>query len=351
MKKKLFSILLVSTMVVSLAACGSSDDSDGSSDTGSTDETDSSDTAEENSSGETYSISIILKTLSSEVSGYIQAGAEAYDEEHDNVTIDVKGPTSQTAYDEQLNMIETDLNSGAYDAMVIAPLQADSVATMIEGTDMPILAVDGDIDSDDVLAYVGIGNYDAAYAGAEEAVAAAEEAGWDEINAICIAGVEGDEVSEDRIDGFMDGTEAAGGTFLEDETQYGDSVADKAVTCMEGIIQNHPDGVAIVYCINDDMAMAAQKAASDYEAYDNTIFVGFDGIISACESILEGEETMSVSMEAYDMGYKAAEVAVAAIEGEELDDFYDTGYTIVTQENAQERIDLLSTFVTDDEEE
>lgn len=346
-KKKVLSLVCCSFMIVSLAACGSSDDS--SSDSSST--ATSSEEEASSSDGESYSISVILKTLSSEYWGYVEAGAQAYADEHPEYTIDIKGATSETDYDGQQNMIETDLNSGAYDAFVIAPLQADTVATLISGVEAPVIAVDTDIEADEVLTFVGTGNYDASYEGATAAVEAAEEAGWEEIEAICISGVQGDGTATDRLEGYEDGTNDAGGTFLADETQYADAVADKAVTCMEAIIQNHPDGIAIVYANNDDMAIAAAKTAADYEAYDNTIFLGFDGGISACESILEGQETMSVAQEAYDMGYMAVEQAVAALDGEELDDFVDSGCSVITAENAQERMDTLNGYLGTDEEE
>ena len=43
---------------------------------------------------------------------------------------------------------------------------------------------------------------------------------------------------------------------------------------MEAIMQNHPEGVAIIACNNDDMAMAAARTASGHAAYANTIFLG-----------------------------------------------------------------------------
>ena len=72
-----------------------------------------------------YKIDVILKTTSSEYWSYVVAGAKAFEKDHPNVKVEVKGASSETAYDEQQNMIETDLNSGSYDGYVIAPLQAD----------------------------------------------------------------------------------------------------------------------------------------------------------------------------------------------------------------------------------
>ena len=242
-------------------------------------------------------------------------------------------------------MIETDLNSGAYDAFVIAPLQADLVTTLISGQTAPIIAVDTDIDAPEVKSFVGTGNEDAAAMGGEAAVKAAQEAGWTELKAIAISGVQGDSTATARLTGYQKGIEAAGGTFLADETQYADAVADKAATSMEAIMQNHPEGIAMIVCNNDDMAMAAARAAKGNEAYANTVFVGFDGIQSACTAILNGEETMSVAQEAYDMGYMAVDAAVKALNGEEIEEFIDSGCSVVTKDNAQERLDTLKSYL------
>lgn len=257
-------------------------------------------------------ISMILKTTSAGYWQYVKAGAEAYADEN-GVSVEVKGPTSETAYDEQQNMIETDLNSGAYDALVIAPLQGDQVATLIKGS--------------------------------ETAVQAAKDAGWDEIKAIEICGVQGDATNTARYEGYKKGINGAGGEFLEDETQYANAVADQAVTCMEAIMQNHPEGVAIICANNDDMVMAAARAAKGNDTYKDTIFLGFNGDRAACEAILAGEETMSVIQDAYGMGYKAAEAAVTALDGGELEEFIDSGSGVVDADSAQERLDELAEYL------
>ena len=334
MKKRLLAMLLAGAMCAGLAACG-----------GTTPSTDDPSTGGGETSGEGYSIDVILKTTASEYWSYVKAGAEAYMADNPDVTVSVKGASSETAYDEQQNMIETDLNSGAYDAFVIAPLQAETVVTLIAGKEDPIIAVDTDIDAPEVLSFVGTGNEEAAAMGGKEAVAAAEAAGWTEIKAIAISGVQGDSTATARLTGYQKGIEEAGGTFLVDEVQYANAVADQAVTCMEAIMQNHPEGIAIIVCNNDDMAMAAARAAKDNAAYANTIFVGFDGIQSACNAILAGEETMSVAQEAYDMGYKAVEAAVKALDGEDLAEFIDSGCSVITKDNAQKRLDTLKGYL------
>ncbi|MDO4617872.1 MAG: sugar ABC transporter substrate-binding protein [Lachnospiraceae bacterium] len=345
MKRKLFAMALAGTMTVGmLAGCGSSSDSSSSSEAAASSAASSSEAAETTEAGGDYAIDVILKTTAAEYWQYVQAGANQAGEDL-GVKVDVKGASSETAYDEQQNMIETDLNSGAYDAIIIAPLQADQASTLVSGTDIPVFAVDTKFEGPEVLSFIGTGNEEAAKLGGEAAVAAAKEAGWEEIKAIEISGVQGDGTNTDRLNGYMAGVNEAGGEFLEDEVQYANGVADQAVTAMEAIMQKFPEGVAIICANNDDMAVAAARTAAENEAYANTIFLGFNGDRAACEAILAGTETMSVIQDAYGMGYKAVETAVAYLNGEEVESFVDSGSGVVDIDTAQERLDLLKTYL------
>lgn len=328
--KRFAAMLLAGAMMTGLCACGNSGGDK---------------TAGSGSSGDELKVSVILKTEASEHWQLIKAGCEQYEKDNPGVKVDVKGPPSETSYDEQTNMIDTDINGGSYDAYVIAPLQSDSVAAQIAAVDKPVIALDTNITSDKVVSFVGTGNEKAAKMGAEEAVAAAKEAGWDKIECIEIAGVQGDATNTARMTGYKEGIEEAGGTFLEKETQYADAVADKAVNSMEAIMQTHPEGVAIICANNDDMAMAAARAAKGNKAYEKTIFLGFNGDRAACEAILAGQETMSVIQDAYGMGYKAVQAAVDNLNGKKLDSFIDSGSGIVDKDSAQERLDQLAEYL------
>lgn len=340
MKKRLFAMLLASAMLTGmLSGCGNKPaeptadgDSAGTSD------------ASTPAGDVNYSIDVILKTTASEYWQYVQAGALAYAKDNPNVKVEVKGAPSETSYDEQLNMIQTDLSSD-YDGYVIAPLQADMVANLVKGQTKPIVAVDTKIEAPEVLSFIGTGNESAGKLGGEAAAKLAKERGWEEIKCIEIAGVQGDTTNTDRMNGYKAGVEAAGGEFLDSEVQYADAVPDKAVAAMEGIISKFPEGVAIICANNDDMAMAAAKVAADNENYKNTVFLGFDGIQSACTAILEGRLTMSVAQQGYEMGYKSVEAVVNKLNGQEIEAFIDSGADIVNADNAQERKDTLQGYL------
>ena len=340
MKKRLFAALLAGAVALSMVACGGG----GSSSSAPAEDKGSEETTE--AGGGSYKIDVICKTLSSEYWTYIKAGAEAYAKEHPEVTVDVKGPPSETSYDEQMNMIQTDLGSGAYDGYIIAPLQADTAATLIADTDKPVMALDSAINSDKVISFIGTGNEEAAKAGAAAAVEAAKAAGWIDIKCIEIAGVQGDGTNTARMNGYIAGINENGGEFLENEVHYANAVADLATNEMEGIMSSHPEGIAIICANNDDMALAAANAAakSGLDTYKNTIFLGFDGQIPAAEAILEGKMTMSTAQNPYNMAYMAVETMVKHLNGEQVDPVVDSGYTIITKDNAQEHIDTLKSY-------
>ena len=104
-----------------LAGCGGGS----SASTGSTGDSGS------NASGDAYNVTVIVKHTDGHFNKVI-AGARAYGSEHDNVNVEIQSPTSATSYDEQVNMIETALGNPGIDAVVIAPQQSTSTATLVD---------------------------------------------------------------------------------------------------------------------------------------------------------------------------------------------------------------------------
>ena len=329
MKRRMASMLLAGALLASLTACGSAPTASGS--------------GSGSNNDEQLHVRVILKTTASEHWQLMQAGCEKFDKEHDDVTFEITGPASETSYDDQQNMIETSLANDDIDAFIIAPLQSDVAANLISGETRPIFSMDTDIDAPEVLSFIGTGNENAAKKGAAMAVEAAKAAGWEKIECIEVAGVQGDSTNTARMKGFTAGIEENGGDFLEDEVQYANALPDQAVTCMEAIMQTHPEGVAIICANNDDMAVAAAKAAAEanLESYKNTIFLGFDGSSGACQSIIDGQLNMSIAQQPFDMGYLACEAAYNTLKGEKVDSFIDSQIEVISPDNAQDRIDRV----------
>lgn len=72
---------------------------------------------------------------------------------------------------------------------------------------------------------------------------------------------------------------------------------------------------------------------------------GFDGNTSAISAIKDGTLGMDIAQLGYDMGYKAVEAAVKALEGEQVDSFIDSGSKVVDSTNCDEYIDDMKAKV------
>lgn len=277
-------------------------------------------------------VGVILKTLSSEYWSYVGAGVKAAEKDL-GVTVQLQGPASETAYDEQNNMIETMLADNSIQALVISPLQPDSVVSVLGNTQKPILFVDTDADYDKKLSYIGTGNEPAAKSGGEEAAKLAgsgAKAAW-------IGGVQGNTTSDAREKGYVEGLKAGGVEVVV--KQYGEGLADKAASIMENVLTSNPD-LKVVVANNDEMASGAARAAEAAGKKDLIIF-GFDGIQAGVQNVIDGKVSGTVAQDPYGMGYKAVEAAVKAAKGEKLEEFIDTGSTVITKDNAEDYLSKL----------
>lgn len=320
--------ILVMVSAFGLAGCGAGNDSETVS-----------------GSAEKLQVDVILKTRSTEYWGYVEAGAKAYENHHDDVEVTVKGASSETAYEEQSNMIQTDLKDSGYDAIIIAPLDAETAEQEIRtrrNTGTQILALDTRFGKDQGIPFIGTANWKAASAGGRAAAQKARAIGWKKITYVLIGGVKGDGNSRKRMKGFRSGLQSEGGKSLG-FAAYGDGEPEKVRKQMRHFIKEHPEGVAVVAANNDDAAMAALKECRKRggKAYANTVFIGFDGNGYTCDAISEKglyKNLMTVAQNPYSMGYEAVREAVHAIRGQQVPEVKDCGYQIITSSNVQKRI-------------
>lgn len=329
MKRKLFAMLLTGAMLLSMAACGSSGSQADGADAA---DAAASNSAPEQSGDKTPTVAVILKTLNSEYWSCVAAGIHQAEADL-GCKVLLQGPPSESSYDEQLNEIETVLAAGEADALVLAPLQPDVAANAVANAEIPILAVDTTFTSDKLISYVGVSNKDAAAAGGAYV---AEKLGGSG-NVVILAGVQGDTTSEDRIVGWTEGLEAGGCTVLD--MQYTDAVADRAVTSIEGLMQQYPDQIDAVVCHSDDVAMGAVNAIQ--QAGADILVCGFGGI-SGANPVKEGTLAATVDIGPYTMGYDCVARALDAIAGKEIDAFYPSEPEIIDSENVDAFLEKLA---------
>lgn len=249
----------------------------------------------------------------------------------------LEGPPSETSYNEQTNIIETMISAGEVDAIAIAPLQADMIVTQLANCTIPVLFVDTDAEYEQKTSFIGTGNEEAAYLGGQYMA----EKLPDDAKVVIIGGVAGNPTIEARVNGYKKAMDEAGIEILD--IQYAESNAEKALNIMENFLQNF-DRIDAVLCVGDEMAMAAQRAAAQ-AGRDDIMFMGFDGISSGVQAVIDGQLTATVAQSPYNMGYQAVVNAVAAAKGEEAEARIDTGAKVIDAENAEEYLAELNAMV------
>ena len=330
-------------------------------------------------------IAVLTHSFSSEYWGYVKQGCLAYDTVDPSVIVDVQEATSSIASDEQAMLLQEDLDSGTYDAYVISAINRESIEDVLRDVTVPVIAMNAPIDADCVIGGTGMDNEVAAAAGAKKAVEMALQAGWEKPGCVMIGGSEEDANQVVRMNGFRKGIEENGGIWL-DAVYPTDKSADGAREAIKQIMKDNPDGVAIVACYNDVLAVNALEEASSNPAFENTVFLGFDGNGSICDRIMNDEQyanMVTVAQNPYEMGFhavemlsqylmeeKSVEISASADAGDgasadagdgtsadagdgasteagdagsaeseaEALNWYDSGYTVITKVNAQERM-------------
>ncbi len=161
----------------------------------------------------------------------------------------------------------------------------------------------------------------------------AKSNGADKPQTVILTGAQGDETHEARLRGYRSAVEQAGGTVLE--VQYCDAQPDRAAAAMEAVMQKYPQGVDALLVTSDDMALAAIKCIWDNNsaAYQKTVICGFDGNQAAVEALDRGELTVDIAQQGYEMGYKAVEAALDALEGKSVESVIDSGSEVITADN------------------
>lgn len=306
--KKLGLLLTIIGLVIAMVGCGKS----------------------ASGSGEDGSVAVVLKTLSSPYWKYVEAGAKAAGKDL-GVDVTIVGPASESQIMEQVNMIEDSLNQGI-GALVVSPIQPDTVVPVLEQANVPVLFIDTDADFSGKTSFIGTDNLTAGKEGGKLLASFLKKG--DEV--ALLGGALGNTAMDQRIKGAKESLEEAGMVIVAE--QPADSDKTKANSVVENILQNNPN-IKGIFSANDDMAIGALRATESKGI--KLPIIGTDGTAEAIQSIIDGDLAGSIAQNPYEMGYKGVENAVKAMKGEKVESRIDSGIDIITSDNAQEKLDFL----------
>lgn len=345
MKKKILSIVLMMSTVLSLVACGSSS---AGSDTTSEDTEKVTEISEgEDNTGDEKPEAVpgevdmsILKGLKIGFSqcdngnswriaetDSMQTAAEKYGVEF--YYTDASGDIAKQASDVE------DMTAQGVDYIVLAPQEEDGLQSALQSAmdaGIGVILVDRSINGEAGQLFTAQIMSDFIWEAEQCANVIIEKTGG-KGNVVILQGTQGATASNDRQEGFMKAIEGTELNIIAD--QVANFVMDEAQDAMANILQANGDEIDAVYCHNDDMAQGAIAAikAAGYVPGEDIYVVGIDGPKAAMESILAGEQLASCSCSPL-FGEPAFELIAKIESGMEYETEYTNEDVLYTIENA-----------------
>lgn len=319
MKKRWLAGLLVVAMVLSmLIGCSSSDEGNSSEDAAA---------SEDAGDDGALTIACTWQDLANEYIMQLAEVAEAYCEEkgYNYVSADGQGDA-----DNQVSQVENFITQGV-DAIVLNPYDKDGCIPCTQKAaeaGIPCIVVCTQLsDLSSATAYVGSDDVQAGEIEMQQIADALDGKG----DIAVILGPTGISSQTDRSQGIQNILDQYPDiNVIYEESANWDRA--EAMTLMENWLQTGKNIDAVV-AQNDEMAIGAYNAIAASGKADEIPVVGIDAIADALKSVEEGGLLCTVFQNATAQSQTAIDVAAQAAQGEEVDDWYDVPFELVTIDN------------------
>jgi ribose transport system substrate-binding protein len=275
-------------------------------------------------------IAVIPKGVSHSFWQTVKAGADAAGKDL-NVNIIWKGPAQETAYSEQINIVEDMINQRV-DGIVLAPSHGDSLVPMVvraQREGIPLTIFDSGISTETYLSYVSTDNR---HGGVVAARRMGEKLGGK--GKVAILGVKKGSVSTDeREEGFRETIQKEfPGIALVSLIFYGEANAAKSLSVTEDVLTSHPDLTGL-FASNESSTVGAVRAIRQRNLVGKVTLVGFDATSDLVQNVRDGAIDSLVLQNPFKMGYEGVKTIVDKLNGKQPERRIDTGVSLLTKQN------------------
>ena len=258
---------------------------------------------------------------------------------------------------EQMNQIRNFVTQG-FDVMIVNLVQASSepdVTNICNEAGIPVVYINREPDATEEerweseglnATYVGC---DARQSGTYQGEEILETANKGDINSdgkVSYIMIQGDPENVDaqyRTEFSVKALTDAGVEVEELLKQRGDWDQAKAQQIAQDALTQYGDKIEVIFCNNDAMALGALQAieAAGRKVNEDIYLVGVDALTEAVQNVIDGKQTGTVFNNHFAQAQAASDIAVKFLSGEKVDAVNMVNYEKVTQDNAQEILDML----------
>ena len=258
---------------------------------------------------------------------------------------------------EQTNQIQNFITQ-KYDVLILNLVQASSapeITDMCKEAGIPVVYINREPDAAEEerwgseglnATYVGC---DARQSGTYQGEEILETANKGDINGdgkVSYIMIQGDPENVDaqyRTEFSVKALTDAGVEVEELLKQRGDWDQAKAQQIAQDALNQYGDKIEVIFCNNDAMALGALQAieAAGRKVNEDIYLVGVDALTEAVQNVIDGKQTGTVFNNHFAQAQAASDIAVKFLSGEKVDAVNMVNYEKVTQDNAQEILDML----------
>lgn len=304
--KKMLALAASAAVALSLAGCSNASSGEGG----------------ESGGGDEPYIALVSKGFQHQFWQAVKKGAEEKADEL-GVRVTFEGPASETEIDAQLQMLSSAIDKNP-DAIGYAALDPEACIPLYEkakSADIPIVEFDAGCDSDYAQNLAATDNKVAGATAAEHMAELIGEKG--EIGIVGHSQINSTGV--DRRDGFVEKIESDYPDIEIVDIQYGDGDHLKSADIAKAMINAHPD-LKGLYGTNEGSAIGIVNAANELGLTgDDITIVGFDSGQAQIDAINDGIMAGAMTQDPIGIGQAVVQAAYDAMNGDELEDFTDTG--------------------------
>jgi len=286
-------------------------------------------------SAKQYTVGLIVKNLVNPFWNYMKEGAEEVGREL-GVNVITLAPIKPDNVEEQIRAME-DLIKRKVDGIVLVPADSNGIIPGVlkaNAAGIPVITSNTRAFGGEVVSFVGVENYDAAYS---VAMHVAEQLGG-KGRVLILEGVPGAQTAIDRKNGFDDAL-AKYPDIKVLASQPAKFQRAEGMLVMENLIQRFPDFEAVI-CGNDEMALGAIEALDAAGRLKGTIVAGFDGNRDAVMSIAEGKLMVTLYQDPQAQAGDAVRALIDYIEGKEVPDRIVVKGTLITKANVDKFLEM-----------
>lgn len=299
-------------------------------------------------------IAVVPKGTTHEYWRSVQAGALAAtrDLNESGVAVEMvfRGPDREDDREQQIALLEN-LQSGGFDAIVLAPLDGQALAApvrRIRDSGRPVVIIDSGLEGEpgvDYESFIATDNFQAGRLAGEHVAKALGGVG----RVLLLRYLEGSESTSRREEGFVAAIAEAGGFELIDPRRFAGATRATAQEASENLLSSvaprgEADAFDAVFCPNESSTYGMLRALEDRGLAGKVLFVGFDASPDLVTALRNGSIDGLVVQDPVRMGRLGVEAAVKALQGEAIDPRIDTGAVLILSEEIDEprHRDLLS---------